>query len=124
VRVKVSLTSSTEKVRKHVEGIMVVSLTAFVGLEAFLRGIINACISKPRHQVTHFSMAVVYLSFLEAWHVSGPDLRTECRNTRLGQKGLRKLSRRGFSDLTCRVADTVEGIHTVRYFHELFLRPR
>ena len=66
-RVDVSLTSSTEKVRKHVEGIVVVSLTAFVSLETFLRGIINTCVSTPRHQATHFSMAIVYLSFLETY---------------------------------------------------------
>jgi len=108
-RVEVSLTSSTEKVCKHVEGIVVMSLTAFVSLETFLHGIINTCISKPRYQVTHFSMTVVYLSFLEAWNVSKFDLRTECRNIRLGQKGLHKLSRRRFSDLTCKVASIVKG---------------
>ena len=41
-------------------------MAALVSLQALLRGIINTWASKPLHQVTHFSMAVVYLSFLEA----------------------------------------------------------
>ena len=61
-----SLTSSAEKVRKHVEGIGVVSLTAFMGLQAFLCVIINTCAARTRHHVTYFSMKIVDLSFLGA----------------------------------------------------------
>lgn len=39
--VELSLTSSTEKVGKHVERISVASLTAFVSLETFLREVVS-----------------------------------------------------------------------------------
>ena len=40
------LLTSAEKVRKHVERIGVVSLTALVSLQTFLRRIVNTCTSK------------------------------------------------------------------------------
>lgn len=42
--VEVSLTSSAEKVRKHVKRISMASLATFVGLEAFLCGVVNTCV--------------------------------------------------------------------------------
>jgi len=62
----VLLTSSAEKVRKHVKRIGMVSLTALVGLQAFLCRIINTSASEPQHKATHFSMVIVNLPFLEA----------------------------------------------------------
>ena len=75
----VLLTSSTEKVRKHVERIGMVSLPALVGLQAFLRRIINTRTSESQHKVTHFSMAVVYLPFLEACQRVWPAYRVQKR---------------------------------------------
>ena len=77
--VSVLLTSSAEKVRKHVERIGMVSLTAFVGLQSFLRRIISTCASEPQHKVTHFSVVIVYLSFLEACQWVWPAHRIQGR---------------------------------------------
>jgi hypothetical protein len=60
-----SLTATTKEVRKHIERISGVSLTTFVNLQAFLCKIINTRACKRRARLTHFSMEVVYLSFLE-----------------------------------------------------------
>jgi len=62
---QVSLTS-TEEARKHIEGIGMVALTAFVSFEAFLCKFISVCTPKERLSVTHFSMAIINLSFLRA----------------------------------------------------------
>jgi hypothetical protein len=78
-------------------------MAALVSLQALLRGIINTWASKPQHRVTHFSMAVVYLSFLR--HVSIFDLRAKWRDIRWSQKGLRRLNEHSFRDLICKVAD-------------------
>jgi len=73
------LTSSAEKIREHVERIGMVSLTAFVGLQAFLCRILNTYAPEPQHIVTHFSMAIVYLPFLEACQRVWPANRVQNR---------------------------------------------
>ena len=63
---KISLTS-TEKVRKHVEGIGMATLTALVGLQTLLHRIVNTHASKLGCEMTHLPMVVVYLSFLKPY---------------------------------------------------------
>ena len=61
---ELSLTSSTEKVRKHVERISMASLTAFVSLETFLCEVINtraetvASFDVPLHDGRIFGVSV------------------------------------------------------------------
>ena len=56
-----------------------VSLTALVSFQAFLCRIVNMRASEPKHKVTHFSMAIIYLPFLEACQRVWPAYRVNNR---------------------------------------------
>ena len=57
-------TSSAEEVGEHVEGVLVMLLTALVGLESFLEQAVSPYTAETKDRCAHLAMPVVDLTFL------------------------------------------------------------